>query len=252
MGRLSTRSNPTGLIEIDKNKIKISLSDSAAGRFFTLDKLDTSEIKLPEGARIVCVARAGNRNVRFELGSVLRWSREGNCIDQLDRFDSLRFRVLVLPSQGCKILASAENLIPRDSSQAESLLPMEPANLGERVWNLEVRDDGPVLQFNASVFPNAAGVDSYIPFGALVLPEALNKVMNLISQDPACLDDEGDHWHAWSNWLQSIGAERPPENDGQDDGEAMAWCKEVIGIFCEKHKFSSRLAEMLQREGDLK
>lgn len=247
MGRLSTRSNPTNLKELDRGRITISISENALGRFFTLDRLDLEGLNLPSELKLICVASAGNKSLRFEMGNTSAWSRDSQSIDGLDRSESLKFRILIRTASNLKLLASVENLRPKDDSQAESLLPMEPANLGERLWNLDIRDDGPVLQFNVLVFPSAAGVENYAPFGSLVLPEALRQVMMKIAEDTGVLDDEGDPWHVWSEWLDAIGANRPPLKT-DDAEEKELWCKEVIGIFCAKHRFASQLQSVLQKE----
>jgi hypothetical protein len=126
---------------------------------------------------------------------------------------------------------------------------MEPADLGERLWRLVINEDGPVLQFNSMVFPSAAGAENYVPFGAMVLPEALRQVMEKIAEEPGCLDDEGDPWSAWAGWLDGIGSERPPLDD--DEEARNAWCNHVVDCFCGHFGFASRLkAELLREAGN--
>lgn len=241
MGRLSARSNPTGLKEVDRGRVGISVSEVAGRRSFTLDRLDLKGTGLPDSLRIVVVARAGNTTVRHEMGTVAMTENEGRSIDGLDRSQPLRFRVLLHDEDSPKLVASIENLRARDDSQSESLLPMEPADLGERLWKLAISEDGPVLQFNSRVFPSAAGAENYIAFGAMVLPEALRQVMEKIADEPGCLEDEGDPWSVWGVWLSSIGAEPPPV----DEEEKPVWCNQVVDRFCGKFKFASRLQDEL-------
>lgn len=245
MGRLSARSNPTGLNELDRSRIGISISDAGGRRTFTLDRLDLSGTGLAGALKVVVVARAGNTNVRYEMGTVEAPVREPRSIDSLDRSQPLRFRVLMHDKDSPILVASIENLRPRDDSQSESLLPMEPADLGERLWKLVINEDGPVLQFNSMVFPSAAGAENYLPFGTLVLPEALRQVMEWIASEPGCLDDDDDPWSAWGRWLDAIGAERPPADD--DDELRADWCNRVVDRFCARFRFASGLqAELLK------
>jgi hypothetical protein len=148
-----------------------------------------------------------------------------------------------------RLVASAEELKTRDDSQSESLLPMEAADLGERLWHVDLRDDGPVLQFNGKVFPSAVGVESYLPFVALVLPEALRQVMARIADEPAMLDDESDSWSTWGKWLDAAGVERPPADEA-DDEEKAAWSLSAVAVFCEKHRFASRLLASISQGRD--
>lgn len=250
MGQLSARSNPTGLKEINRNLVSISVTEVAGRRSFMLDRLDLKETGLAEDLQVVVVARAGNTNVRYGMGTVAGLVHDGKSLDGLDRSQPLRFRVLLHEKDNPKLRASLENLRPRDDSQSESLLPMEPADLGERLWKLVLNENGPVLQFNSMVFPSAAGAENYVPFGVLVLPEALRQVMEWIAKQPGCLDDEDDPWSAWAGWLDAIGAERPPA-DEDDESIKADWCNRVVDRFCGRFGFASRLhAELLKGTGN--
>lgn len=250
MGRLSARSNPTGLNELNRSRVSISVSELAGRRSFMLDRLDLKGAGLADILKVVVVARAGNTNVRYDMGTASNVLHESRSLDGLDRSQPLRFRVLLHEEGNPKLVASIENLRARDDSQSESLLPMEPADLGERLWKLVINEDGPVLQFNSMVFPSAAGAENYIPFGAMVLPEALRQVMEKIADEPGCLEDEGDPWSAWAGWLDAIGAERPSALDDDDEAKAV-WCNRVVDRFCGRFGFATRLqSDLLKGAGE--
>ena len=243
MGRLSARSNPTGLVEIDRGRVSITVTEGGGRRGFLLDRLDFKGTGIRNDMRVVAVARAGNTSVRYPMGTVAAFDRDAKPLAGLDRSKPLRFRLLIHPLGSAKLAASAENLRPRDDAQSESLLPMEPADLGERVWKLVVNEEGPVLQYNADVFPSAAGAENFVPFGAMVLPEALYGVMEWIADEPGRLDDEHDPWFGWAAWLDGIGAERPPE----DDDAKELWCNQTVDRFCLRFGFASKLCSELTR-----
>jgi hypothetical protein len=245
MGRLSARSNPTNLVELERSRINISVFEDKTGRHFTLDRMDLGELGMADDLRLICIARAGTTTRRYELGTASSWTKEAQSLEGLDKAATLRFRVLLHTASNPVLVATAENIRPLDESQSESLLPMEPADLGERLWNLDLREDGPVLQFNAAVFPSAAGVENFLPFVALVLPEAIRQVMQRISADPALLDDESDPWSVWGGWLNAMGLDRPP----QDEDQKQDWCIAVSAALCSKHGFATQLKAELVREG---
>jgi hypothetical protein len=238
MGRLSTRSNPTSLLEIERRRVEIFVSLIGQTKYFTLQKLDLSELGISAANRVVCIARAGNTSQRFDLGSVATVRRDNIALTDLDASEPLRFRILVHEAGSPRLLASAENLRPRDEAESESLLPMEPAELGQLLWKLDFNTEGPVLKFNSTVFPNAAGVENYLPFAALVLPEAVRKIVERIVDQPDVLDDEGDPLSPWGNWIDSLAVERPNSVDDEDKEE---WCNRVIESFCNRHSFATRL-----------
>lgn len=249
MGRLSARSNPTSLRELDRNKVTLTVSEAAGRRVAILERLDLRDTGLAETLQVILVARAGSTSVRHAMGPATAFSREGKSLDSLDPSQPLRFRVLLHEQGTPRLAASVENLRARDDSQSESLLPMEPADLGERVWQLAIGEDGPVLKFNSRVFPSASGAENFIPFGAMVLPEALRQVMQAIADDPSCLEDEGSPLYPWGAWIDAIGAERPIADD--DESEMAVWCNRVIDQFCNRCSFASRLkAELLKGSGE--
>lgn len=224
--------------------MSISVSGGASERGFTLDRLNLAGTGLPDHLTVIVVATAGNSSVRHEMGRVSSLSPGHRTLNGLDESRPLRFRVLLREKNDPKVLASVEKLRPRDEAESESLLPMEAADLGERLWKLLVTEDGPVLQFNAKVFPSASGAENFVPFGALVLPEALRQVMKKIANEPALLDDENDPWYVWADWLRRIGAQQPP---GVDEDGADTWPDEVVDRFCERFEFATRLhGDLLQ------
>jgi hypothetical protein len=247
MGRLSARSNPTSLKELDRNRVTLTVSEAAGRRLAILERLDLKDTSLGDSLQVILVARAGATSVRHALGPATAFSREGKSLDGLDPSQPLRFRVLLHEQGNPRLVASVENLRARDDSQSESLLPMESADLGERVWQLSIGDEGPVLKFNSRVFPSASGAENFLPFGAMVLPEALRQVMQAIAEDPPCLEDEGSPFYPWGKWIDAIGAERPPS----DDDDKALWCDRVVDQFCNRCSFASRLkAELLKGSGE--
>lgn len=247
MARISTRSNPTNLLEIDKKNVNLVLTELGGTRFFSLAKLDLASFDLPLDSVVVCVARTGYTSQRFELGPLLNWSKEEHSLDDLDPFGSIRFRVLVHPPNSPKLLAAAENIRPVNDTDSESLLPMEAADLGQQMWRLEMKEDGPILKFNGAVFSSAAGVENYLPFGAFVLPEALRQVLLAIARDPDQLEDETDPLNAWGPWIDSTGLGRIPP--GAEESEQIEWSDSIVSSFCRRHQFASRFDRYLSAGG---
>lgn len=245
MGRMSARSNPTGLKELDRNKISISIYENAGRRSMAVERFDLSGTGLNGGLQMIVVASAGNTNVRHHLGVAATPNKAPLSIDGLDRSRPIRFRVLLHEEGNPKLVASIENIRPRDDAQSESLLPMEAADLGEQLWKVVLSPEGAVLQFNSRVFPSAAGAENYVPFNAFVLPEALRQVAAYIADQPGCLEDEDDPWFAWGGWIDAMGIDRPAE--GLDHDEKRVWCDSVAYRFANKFGFASKLNDELQK-----
>lgn len=247
--RLSARSNPTGLKELDRNLISISTTLNKNNFLFKVEKLSINENFYNRDLKLIIVALAGKTSKRFDIGSLYKASigAEHNISD-LDMSSPLRFRLLIRDFDNPKLIGSIENIRPNSDDQADSILPMQPLDLGQRLWKLDIiENEGPILFFNSSVFSNAAGSENYLPFATLVLPDALRQVMQHISNEPDILEDENDIWHPWGEWLDGIGAERPP-NDVEDEASKNMWCNEVVEIFCNLHKFSDKLNAFMKSD----
>lgn len=248
MTRLSTTSNPTELREITKNRIGIDVFGFGEQRYFQVVKLDLQDMGLKAGLSVVCIAKAGNTSQRFELGCLPDWSNTRFALRGLDASLPLRFRILVHAPDSPTLIASAENLKPVGADNVESLLPMEPAELGQRLWRLDVSgEDGPVLQFNNKVFPSAHGVNSFPPFGALVLPEALSQVFAWILEAPEDLEDENSARGAWRPWLNAVGVPAVPA----DEDDLKVWREEAVARFCDRYSFADSLSALLQQKAEL-
>lgn len=249
MPRMSATSNPTGLRTIERSRIIITVSGTGNFRSFTLDRLSCDGLNLAGDMRVIVIATAGNTAQRFDAGSVANPLRDPCPIGRLDSSQPLRFRLLIRSADSSRLIASAEGIRPHDQSQSESLLPMEGADLGERLWRLLINEDGPVLQFNSTVFPNAAGAEGYLPFGAFVLPEALRQVMQDLARRADALEDESDAWYPWRLWLEDVGMDLP-DPDGEDEELIEHWCDEATDRFCQKFSFGSKLRAVLEGARD--
>ena len=251
MKSLTTRSNPTGLVRIHRSRISLVMSESNGVRYFQLARFNTEGLRLTGSLQVIVIARSGNTSIRHNLGALSLFSREPRSLAKLDLSQPFRFRILLHPADDPRLVASAENLIATDSSQGESLLPMQSAELGELVWKLAVfPDDGPVLQFNSEVFPNAAAASSDTSFCSMVLPEALRQIMLEIAENVDVLEDPESQWSEWGEWLDNIGAERPSQREEDDPDSRIQWCEDVVERFTKRFRFATNLRNKLLQEKD--
>jgi hypothetical protein len=107
-----------------------------------------------------------------------------------------------------------------------------------------IDEDGAVLQCNENVFPSGASAESYAPFRALVLPEALRQVLEYAAKDSEKLSAEGTIWAEWGNWMHHLGIELPPP---QDEDQLLVWLGESTGLFCDRFRSADDLQQFLQQ-----
>jgi hypothetical protein len=249
MARTTSTSNPTGLVEIDRKDVTVDVMTVGRDRYVSVPRLNLTAYKLPATTLVVCIARAGNTTHRIELGALAAWDKASRILTDLAVDAPLRFRLLFHEAGKPMLLASCENIRPRNNSDAESLLPMEPADLGEELWRFKMQADGPVILYNREVFATASAATGFPPFQALVMPEALRQVCRELARAPARLSDESDVLFDWGQWLDGLGVDRPP---GADEEESVrdTWVDEVVEVFAARFKFASLLRRNLAEVGN--
>lgn len=245
MPRMTRRSNPTGLIELGKSQVNIELSELGDGRFFSLTRIDLGKHTVPPDAKVICVIKAGRSAQRVELGRLDTWDKSPQLLSDLDASEIPSFRILIRDPTCPKLLASAERVRLRHPGQSESLIPIESVELGELTWRMRLdEDDGPVLQVNKTLYPNAGAAEQDALFVGIVLPEALRQVCREILQDVEGLDDTSDWRSAWSPWLIKAGLSLPPPDQ---PGAQQTWIEQAVERFCIVHMFCSAI--VAQRDG---
>ena len=127
--------NPTNIIKIPQQAVKIKLDDSIVDdlKFQIVEIHEIKEIKvskkkvikLPEGAAITIGAQSGNTSMSFNCGTV------GNCeppdglitLDEIDPRMPITFRIFVWDKESKKILASNDIAAARIKYPASGCRP---------------------------------------------------------------------------------------------------------------------------------
>lgn len=246
MPRLSTLSNPTGLVELDQLRIGIVLDEGGKQPAFSLVKLDLSELSLPSPLNVVVIARRGNSEERVELGSVSEWERSYQELSEIGSDGSWVFRVLLVQPDSPKLVAVAERVRPEGQGDSSSFIGLEPADLGQRPWEIVISDaDGrAVIRFNKEIYvsPGAAEADSF--FVWMIIPEAIRRVAEFVSSNPAVLEEA---WVPFKHWLALHGITDEP---GDAEDERSEWCSQVVATFCDRFQFANSLKGLRNMEVD--
>jgi hypothetical protein len=243
MPRLSTLSNPTGLIDIDKKRLTLQVDDSGHHPVFSLLRLDTSDLNLAGNLLVVVIARRGNSEQRIELGPLASFSKAFHPLVDLGEDGPLAFRVLLARPDSPKLVAAAEHVRPAGHGESESFIGLEPADLKQLPWEVEVHDQEgrATIRFNRDIYQSAGAAESDRMFMGLVLPEAVRSIARTISATPGMLEDE--HWQPFKSWLAVQGITEEPEPDREHE-----WCTAVVHAFCDRFEFTSQLKESRGKE----
>jgi hypothetical protein len=249
MPRLSTLSNPTGLIDLDKKRIGIQIDSAQSRLAFSLPRLDVEDLRLPSDSQVIVIARKGNTEERVPLGSISDWNKAFHPLPELGEEGSLVFRVLLFSPGSPKLIAAAEHIRPAGHGDSESFIALEPSELKEVPWEIEVHEQEgrATIRFNKEVFQSSAEAESNAFFMNLILPEAIRSMARTVANDPGLLADED--WQPFKNWLAIHGIMEEPTEDSSSN-EREEWCRQVARAFCERFEFSSKLKALRFKESD--
>ena len=249
MPRISTLSNPTGLKDLDRKLIGIVLDDTGIKASYSLVRLDVAEIALPANTHVILIARRGNAELRVDHGSVEDWNKGFIDISELGSDGAWIFRVLFVVPGSPKLVAVVENVRPDGLGNSESLIGMEPADLGNVPWELQIleTEGRAVILFNRDVYPSVARAVADIHFWTLVFPEAVRKTAMLHAETPAKLADE--HWAPFKSWLTLHGVTDELE-ENSSESEREKWCRGVVEAFCERHHVAEMLRNVIRPSGE--
>jgi hypothetical protein len=247
MPRLSTLSNPTGLIDLEKKRISIVIDDQPARKSYSLTQLDMTDVSLPQNARVIVVARRGNSEIRIDHGPLSDWNKSFVDASELSEDGTWSFRLLLVAPESPKLLAAAENIRPDGLGETESLIGLEPADLGQVPWELLIleQDGRAVIRFSRELYSNAAEAEADRRFTCLVFPEALRQLVFWHTQHIGALSEH--HWEPFKNWLSIHGVDDEPEEHYSTE-DSQEWCRKVVVAFSERFRGVDQLKERKVKE----
>lgn len=244
MPSLSTLTNPTQLIEIDRKRVGIHVDDRPGRLSFGLARLELTGLPLPRPLQVVVIARRGKSQERFHLGSTEGWDRAPKDISGLGHDGVLLFRLLLVRQGDPKLIASAESLRAESDDSAEGFVGLEIADdLEEIPWEVVVLEQSgrAIVRISRRAYPSAGEAVADPGFCALVLPEAVRRLAQHVADDPDVLAQQ--EWFAFKSWLDSMKLGEPPCED-----ERERWIGRILREFCMRWAFATQLGRMRQRE----
>lgn len=248
MPRLSTLSNPTGLVEIEKSRVTIVVDDAGKTLAFSLVRLDLTNFNLPSPLNVVVIARRGNAEERLELGPAFAWDKGFRNLTDLGDDGTLSFRVLLLQPGSAKLIAAAENIRLDGQGDSSSFIALEPADLGQRPWDITILElEGrAVIRFSKEIYHSAGEAESDKFFMGMVLPEAVRRLSEWVARNVPVLDEEA--WEPFKTWLTLHGVTDEPDEESEE--LQREWCNSVVEAFCERFEFASQLRELRTKGAD--
>lgn len=246
------RVNSTGRRRISRNHATIEIFDGDPRTFDAFIDLQGFEA-LSDAAVVLEATCAGSNTIcRFNWGTVGKLippeNRELRDLYGENIFFSLK--VIDRSEKIGRLLGLAENIRPlkggaKTMAGRRGILPVERADLGDEIWQLEFRSEDVFLLVNQRV----PGLADHVRFDAaiytliypVIIREVLNRALDEVVDDD---QEDSDHWPAlWLQFGRSLHPEHaiPPEPD--NDEEREEWIDQIVSAFCREHTLREKFMQ---------
>jgi hypothetical protein len=245
--------NYTGRKKIKRGNVRVDIIRDAEGRKYFNASVFLDDITLPFGASVYFEAYHRTAYRRFDFGTVgERRLPEDRYLKNFPEYVVPLFRVKVVDRASAhgRILASVDKIRPetieREHAGSQSLLYVEYGDLGQRIWELDLDGDWPVLRLNRQATDIGLVASGDDRFMALVYPEILRQILVRIiiddeHTDPDCDDDWPSLWLKLSCNLTNSSV--PSSGDEEDKKE---WIEKAVNAFCESNIIMERFNRAFQ------
>jgi len=170
--------NFTSRKRIERSHVRISGTTAGNEGYFILDRFDVSEYEFPYDAQLFVESWTGKYGYqRFDVGRLDRLDLAKRHDFASNDLPNATFRIkVVAPGSSGKILGDADNIPVEIGGRPPSILPIDPVDLDNRVWWLEIDEEtGPVLQMNQRL-PDYQQIARDIEFRATVMPSVVYQI----------------------------------------------------------------------------
>lgn len=251
------RVNFTGRRRIPRDRVQIEVFDGQPRRFNAL--IDLAETELLPHAAVFLEAMCAGSNVieRFDCGEVGKvrpiQNQAFSDIEGENVFFSLK--VVDRTERFGRILGLAENIRPERAGKQTAagrrgILPIEPKDLGEELWQIEFREHDVFLLVNRDIPGLVDRARSDPTFFSLVYPEVVRRVLREAFEENVEIDEDDDRWPVmWLRFgrgLHPIGEAPPTGREQQDEWED--WIEEVVKAFSELHSMKTKYLAVTSNE----
>jgi hypothetical protein len=255
---MSRRFNFTGRAKILKEDVKI-VSSSSDGKLICHVHLYLNDYGFPADALVVVEAARGRvLRIRHEWGlSGKASTNDGACsefdISSMGDSEGLRFRVLVVEPESCRLLGSAEGIYANDNQDNEtpqrSLLPIVMRDLHGGIWELDDVRGTPTLALDINLGTKQELKSS--PVLSAILPGVIRAILvSAVYEEGSAGNetdmDSGGSLGMWLNLAEKWAGCPPPTNS--EHFEIDDWAGNAVTGFCREKKLRAQLASYIIQE----
>ena len=251
------RVNFTGRRRVPRDCVQIEVFDGSPRTFNAMINLEA--VSLPPQAAVFLEAMCAGANVveRIACGEVGELKPIiGRALREIEG-ENVFFTLKIVDrtERFGRILGIAENIRPERAGKQTAagrrgILPIEPKDLGEELWQLEFGEHDVFLLVHSGI-PNLVERARCDPlFYAAVYPEVVRRILTRAFKENVEYDEDDDRWPTmWLRFGKGLhpGREEPPTGEDLED-EQEDWTEDVVKAFCVSHEMKSKYMAAAHRE----
>jgi hypothetical protein len=239
--------NFTSRKRIERSQIRISGIAAGTEGYFILDRFDVTEYEFPSDAQVIVESWTGKYGFqRFEIGRLdrLDFTKQNRFAANDLPNATFRIKVVATGSSG-KILGDADNIPVEIGGRPPSILPIDPVDLDNRVWWLEIDEEtGPVLQMNQRL-PDYQQIARDIEFRATIMPSVVYQIALWVATSMNS-GEADDKVRRWAKALTLPGVE-PSKVNVEDDDARRDFAIKAAKAFAKHHGLFEKYLTSLDR-----
>lgn len=244
-----TTLNWTGRRRLDQKNLDLSIREES-GRLWLSGRIELPGLDV--GSLIVELYR-GQERYRANLGTISSTMMVNESFPAFASPTAVLCEVKVvddLTDRGV-ILASSPKVRPTladDDGWGRSLLAVEPKELGEALWEVQLDDDLPILCVNNRL-DDWRGFVRTPAVARLILPEVARIVARWLL-DHLDEDEEGGNQQIeeWRGFFMRLGCDDPRDVATGDADATDDWISDSVRRFAEVHRFTTTWLSELDAE----
>lgn len=199
--------NYTGRLKIDSSDVKIDTFENESGVTEFNCEITLKSYKFPNDSRVIIEPYRSQMRMRFDFGTVADIKRPSSTqLTDIPKTDIPLFTVKIVNPANGMLLGYNDRVHTnqnRENEIKDFLFPTEPADLGNRLWEVQFSDSFPVLRLNNRIkLFNEKEFSSPIMIAA-IYPAALNAVLNRIAH-VSDLDGDEEWVNKWLSYINDI------------------------------------------------
>ncbi|MBC8870461.1 MAG: hypothetical protein H8E44_13650 [Planctomycetes bacterium] len=260
------RLNFTHRVRIPRRSVDIVVHDGAERRFDAVLDLDWGAFPRDASVFVEATSSGSPAVMRFDFGSVGHLTAPNAAERVLGDItgEHVIFNVKVVDQREDigRILGIAQGLRPavhgdQERTGRQPILPVDPENLGQRVWRVRFSEHGVHLQVNRRIPQIKDVARGHKMFFALVYPEVVRQTLAhvIFVEGRDQLTEDGHDWrNQWlrfgMQWHPTRAAPPAVPADGIVDVESRemvdTWIDEIVGAFCDHYATRDKISEYLE------